>query len=450
MRKSCKLLLLGTALAATLTVSAGAANFTSCADTLKQMDLFSGTEKGYELDRTPTRAEAAVMLVRLLGGEKDATATVRATPFTDVPNWAAPYVGWLYENKLTAGATATTYDTNGSCTAQMYATFLLRSLGYADTGATPDFLYANAISFAEDKGVVDFANCDTDNFLRDHVVAMSYTALSVQPKDGKNDTLLDQLIASGAVDASKAADAKATFAAFKEYAKLSDASNQITDMAMKVKTTANVKMNGASILDMTMDMDLKANMDLNKLDNSKLSMVGKTTATLDKSLVEEGEPTTQSFDTAAYYTAGNYYVKNADEKTKIPMSFDDVLSGMSLNELQGQQPICVYKSIAKNSDGSYSLSMAPEFVNGLVESVIGQEIDLGSSDSFQLDRFNLTVIPKNGALSAMKADVALTMTMEGQKMSMSMNMDYTITGTGSSVTVTLPSDLNTYQTISAE
>ena len=39
---------------------------------LDELGLFQGTEQGYELDRTMTRAEGAVMLVRLLGGEAEA------------------------------------------------------------------------------------------------------------------------------------------------------------------------------------------------------------------------------------------------------------------------------------------------------------------------------------------------------------------------------------------
>lgn len=86
MKKTWKMLLLGTALTTALTFSAGAANFTNCADALHEMGLFSGTDKGYELDRAPTRAESAVMLVRLLGGEKEATEKNYKTPFTDVPD----------------------------------------------------------------------------------------------------------------------------------------------------------------------------------------------------------------------------------------------------------------------------------------------------------------------------------------------------------------------------
>lgn len=443
MKKSCKLVLVGTALAAAMTFSAGAANFTNCADALNQMGLFSGTDKGYELDREPTRAEAAVMLVRLLGGEKEATAKNYATPFTDVPSWAAPYVGWLYENGLTAGATETTFGTTGKCTAQMYSTFLLRSLGYQDTGASPDFQYANAIAFAEEKGVADYANCDADNFLRDNVVAMSYTALATQPKDGKHNTLLDQLTASGAVDSTKSASAKTTFAAYNEYAALSEKMEKVTDMAMTLKADVDVKMNNTALMTMNMNMDIKAKMDLNKMDNSKLAMTGKTTMKIDSSMVQSGESATQTMDMAAYYTGGNYYVKSGDEKIKMAMSFDNMMSSMNLDMMKGE-PLCMFQSIAKNSDGSFHIAYAPEFMNDMIGNILSQT-GMASGSATKLNQVEFTVTPKNGSIGSMKADMDLSTTVEGQTVQMTMAMDYTITATGSSVTVTLPSDLNTYK-----
>ena len=88
---------------------------------LDELGLFQGTERGYELDRTMTRAEGAVMLVRLLGGEAEAEVNVYQTPFTDVPDWAQSYVGWLYENKLTNGTSKTTYSPNESMRFEQYA-----------------------------------------------------------------------------------------------------------------------------------------------------------------------------------------------------------------------------------------------------------------------------------------------------------------------------------------
>ena len=52
-----------------LAIGAQAANFESVADQLNTLGVFQGTATGYQLDRAPTRAEAATMLVRLLGKE---------------------------------------------------------------------------------------------------------------------------------------------------------------------------------------------------------------------------------------------------------------------------------------------------------------------------------------------------------------------------------------------
>lgn len=205
--------LTSTAVAVMLTGVVGASDFTHCADVMKNMELFAGTPKGYELDRTPTRAEAAVMLVRLLGQEDTAIAGDYDMPFTDVPDWAQPYIGWLYENDLTEGMSATKFGTNMLCSAQQYATFLLRALGYADGDG---YTYDTALEYATQYGVIDDVNCDTQNFLRDHVVAMSYTALA-QPTKAGQATLLDALIEQGSVRADKAQTVLETFHNLQNY-----------------------------------------------------------------------------------------------------------------------------------------------------------------------------------------------------------------------------------------
>ena len=42
--------------------------------------------------------------------------------FTDVADWAKPYVGYAYTNDLTAGTSATTYSGNNTVTASEYLT----------------------------------------------------------------------------------------------------------------------------------------------------------------------------------------------------------------------------------------------------------------------------------------------------------------------------------------
>ena len=127
MNKWLRAVCVGAAAAAMLTASAFAANYTNCADSLHEMGLFQGTQNGYDLDRTPTRAEAAVMLVRLLGKEAEAKTLTYTAPFTDLKGWEKPYVQYLYSNGLANGTSRTTFNPTGKCTAQMYAMFLLVS-----------------------------------------------------------------------------------------------------------------------------------------------------------------------------------------------------------------------------------------------------------------------------------------------------------------------------------
>lgn len=217
MNKWLRAVCVGAAAAAMLTASAFAANYTNCADSLHEMGLFQGTQNGYDLDRTPTRAEAAVMLVRLLGKEAEAKALTYTAPFTDLKGWEKPYVQYLYSNGLANGTNRTTFNPTGKCTAQMYAVFLLRALGYSDTA---DFSYANAIETAREQGIYDTGIINVQNFLRDDAAAASYTVLSVSPKNSEG-TLLDQLVSENAITE---ADAKRYQSLFSSYAQYREAS----------------------------------------------------------------------------------------------------------------------------------------------------------------------------------------------------------------------------------
>lgn len=213
MNKWLRAVCVGAAAAAMLTASAFAANYTNCADSLHEMGLFQGTQNGYDLDRTPTRAEAAVMLVRLLGKEAEAKTLTYTAPFTDLKGWEKPYVQYLYSNGLANGTNRTTFHPTGKCTAQMYAVFLLRALGYSDTA---DFSYANAIETAREQGIYDTGIINVQNFLRDDAAAASYTVLSVSPKNSEG-TLLDQLVSENAITEADAKRYQSLFSSYAQY-----------------------------------------------------------------------------------------------------------------------------------------------------------------------------------------------------------------------------------------
>ena len=213
MNKWLRAVCVGAATAAMLTASAFAANYTNCADSLHEIGLFQGTQNGYDLDRTPTRAEAAVMLVRLLGKEAEAKTLTYTAPFTDLKGWEKPYVQYLYSNGLANGTNRTTFNPTGKCTAQMYAVFLLRALGYSDTA---DFSYANAIETAREQGIYDTGIINVQNFLRDDAAAASYTVLSVSPKNSEG-TLLDQLVSENAITEADAKRYQSLFSSYAQY-----------------------------------------------------------------------------------------------------------------------------------------------------------------------------------------------------------------------------------------
>lgn len=154
---------------------------------LDELGLFQGTEQGYELDRTMTRAEGAVMLVRLLGGEADAKVSVYQTPFTDVPDWAQLYVGWLYENKLTNGTSKTTYSPNDPMHFEQYAWFTGRAAGFTDNDVAAGKTHLSAEAYRREYG---------SEITRGQAVALSMDTLYAQ-MSGETRTLADRLIEQG-------------------------------------------------------------------------------------------------------------------------------------------------------------------------------------------------------------------------------------------------------------
>ena len=166
------------------------------ADRLHRLNLFMGSDKGYELSRQGSRVEALVMLIRLMGKEDVALSGSWAHPFSDVPGWADKYVGFAYETGLTEGVSKTQFGT-GRANAQMYYTFVLRALGMTDSESGT--VYERAFELIKDIGILSTENDPYEicakNFWRSDMVVVSYRALSALTADGV--TLGQKLINDG-------------------------------------------------------------------------------------------------------------------------------------------------------------------------------------------------------------------------------------------------------------
>lgn len=174
------------------------------ADALKTMNLFRGSNIGYELNRGATRAEALVMLLRLLGEEDDALKYKGSHPFTDVPEWVDRYVAYAYYKGYTNGISTVKFGSTNLTTANHYMTFLLRALGYDDTKG--DFKWDKALDFAKSLGNItegEYGLISKSAFMRDHMAYLSYYALFAKIK-GSDMQLLDKLVSAGSVSRANA------------------------------------------------------------------------------------------------------------------------------------------------------------------------------------------------------------------------------------------------------
>ena len=172
----------------------------TAAQNLNILGLFQGVgtnadgTPNFELDRAPTRAEAITLFVRLLGKESEALRGSWTTPFTDVADWAKPYIGYAYENGLANGVSLTEFGGSSPATATQYLTFVLRSLGYI---SGEDFEWNRAWVLSDNLGFTDGRfNAATTTFTRGDAAAVSFDALSAKFK-GSDKQLYVSLIEAG-------------------------------------------------------------------------------------------------------------------------------------------------------------------------------------------------------------------------------------------------------------
>ena len=196
----------------------GELDYNQLAAALKTMGLFQGTGTayggGFDLERIPTRIEGLVLFLRLIGEEKAALAYNGASPFSDVPEWGGRYVAYAYQKGYTKGIDEEykIFGSSNIISAGEYLTFLLRALGYRDSGVNPDFTWDTAVAQGQTLGVITLGEGKLltagGSFSRAQVAYLSYYALAANRKAGGS--LQSYLISSGALELGKVNAANAT------------------------------------------------------------------------------------------------------------------------------------------------------------------------------------------------------------------------------------------------
>ena len=449
MKRFLTLLFTTVLLCAALCVSASASDFDAAAKELSGIGMFRGTANGFELDRAPTRSEAAIMLVRLYGAEEKAKAAYESGelthPFTDVSAYTSPYVAWLYTNGITNGTSATTFGSGRACTSQNYVVFLLRALGYKDG---TDFQYAQATDLAQICGFYSPLLFD-GTFLRDDLAALTYQALAANVK-GTDTSLLSSLIASGAIDKTAAQPLTDKIDA---YRTLVQSTRGMESGSMDLDTISH------------MDMTVQAN---GETTSSKMTTVGSSQSIVNGSDIRMAVTSKVTADDGSTTESGSwikdgwlYISTTADgETSKIKLA-----AGSDLAELEDlvQLPdlnvsgLAMVKSISTRKSGSdtvYTLVIGQNSVNSLLDSTLSGMLDgVGDADGITTssqasDVTGIYTVSSQGVLKELRAaystaihlSIPATPDSPARTMDMTCAYDTTITvkATGSAVKITFP------------
>ena len=170
---------------------------TRAADTLATLGLVNGNNDGdYDLESPATRAQAAVLLVRLAGAVEAAKEEIWIAGFRDLPGWAADSIDYSVHRGWLAGVTPIDFHPNATIDAGAWFGALLRMLGYTDVNEK-DFTLADAAQFARRIGLTSRYYGD-NNMTRGDLFLSTQEALSFPYKDGSG-TVLEHLLNAGSV-----------------------------------------------------------------------------------------------------------------------------------------------------------------------------------------------------------------------------------------------------------
>lgn len=442
-------------LTAALCVTASASAFDTVAEDLSAIGMLRGTENGFELDRAPTRSEAAIMLVRLYGAEDAAKTAYDAGelkhPFTDVSEFASPYVAWVYTNGISKGTSATTFGSSSKCTSQNYLVFLLRALGYKDG---TDFQYDDAEAFAMSKGLFDISSI-TGSFLRDDLAALTYQALACDLADGST-YLLDSLVKSGAIKSDAAKPIAEKIENLRILQSSSDIKNMDVSFSMKmdIATAMKGKINGQPMDEqMAASMTASGTMQM-KLDGDKLEIGMKMNADamgekLDAGMwIKDNWLYMQSGETMYKQDLGNdmaEFLKLYQEMA----GYIDVNAGCAML-LPYVDAVTVQK---QGSNTVYTLSLNDSLA-GLIDDIVKEALAALGEDApemkldLKMDKLSYVyTLGSNGQLKKVEADFLMSMQINTAEdanntlaiaASIGADIDMTVNATGSSVKVSYP------------
>lgn len=209
----------------------------AAAEKLYIYGLFKGGANGFNLDGTTTKAEAAAMVVRLLGAEEDALSGAYKHPYKDVTGWSSDYIGYLYENGIIGDTEDGLFAPGNNIDTTAFLKMILNALGYVEAADSDsaERIYGIAVNV----GLLtetESKELKAEGFTRSAMVLIAYDALNTKIS-GEEYTLYQYLDNLGVI-ANLAAPTDAV-----KYGTVSvkTAAQETDNQALTTKITSNAK-----------------------------------------------------------------------------------------------------------------------------------------------------------------------------------------------------------------
>lgn len=166
---------------------------TKAAEYVAAHKIFVGDGNGnLSLESGLTRAELAVLLVRLRGDEEMVNTNIKSYAldcyFTDVPAWAKPFVGYCAGEGLMVGYSLFSFGPNDKVTPQQACTVILRHMGLPET----DWSYTTAVNKATAVGITPAAG-----FTNEAAIKRSEMAILIYKAETGNVPDVSGIVADG-------------------------------------------------------------------------------------------------------------------------------------------------------------------------------------------------------------------------------------------------------------
>lgn len=162
------------------------------AERLYYLGLMSGvgTKDGrvnFALERPLTKLECLVMAIRLTGVETDVLESRHEHPFTDVPEWGSPYVGYFWELGLITCQEDQCFSPDTEVSTAVFMKYMFNALGY--TSGHDDYSQTEAAFIGQRIGICSEA---ASAVTRGDAALMMYRTLDTTVKG--SDALLSHVL----------------------------------------------------------------------------------------------------------------------------------------------------------------------------------------------------------------------------------------------------------------